>query len=320
MSASTPGISSSLRGLVEEFFKGRPQLHVSLAWVSTSGADEGEVQMFDGQHKAAAQILLDVGWLPLRIFVDPDLDVLLQANTNAGSKLRQVAFDKSILRHLGSALYLDRAARYQAETTRSADDFGFSERDLVSFFSGEAREMKRYIVDNVRDGFTHAQDNRLRQYIDLGGRKNEKPLSYSTIDKTFYSFFIGDEMLASPINYLLDVGDNPRELEREQIVTLMNLTAETLFEGKFDLEKGTYRIENRVQAGEDVPELHLRAYRMAKEENIYVWLGYVKQIVTTFYAVQGIPFVETALFQRRHPDALWNNVANYLKNLGSLPL
>ena len=58
------------------------------------------------------------------------------------------------------------------------------------------------------DSVTHAQDNRLRQYIDLGGRKNEKPLSYSTIDKTFYSFFIGDDMLTTSINYLVDVGDN----------------------------------------------------------------------------------------------------------------
>ena len=111
-------------GLVEEFFKGRPQLHISLAWVATSGSDAGKVQMFDGQHKAAAQVLLDTTWLPMRIFVDPDIETLLQANTNAGSKLRQVAFDKSApLRHLGSALYRDRTERYQVETRKSSRRF-----------------------------------------------------------------------------------------------------------------------------------------------------------------------------------------------------
>ena len=109
-------------------------------------------------------------------------------------------------------------------------------------------------------------------------------------------------------------------MEREQIVHLMNLMSEIIFEGKFELERGTYRIENKIQEEEDVPEPHLRAYRMAKEEILYVWLGYVKQIIMTFYAVQGIPFVETALFQRRHPEALWANVANYFRNLTALPI
>ncbi|HYM16496.1 MAG TPA: HNH endonuclease signature motif containing protein [Dehalococcoidia bacterium] len=314
------GIGASLRGLVEEFFRGRPQLHVSLAWLTTEGPDAGKVQIFDGQHKVAAQILLDVDWLPVRVFVDPDLDVLLQANTNAGTKLRQVAFDKSVQRHLGSALYRDRVLRFQQETSRTAEDFEFSEKDLVKLFSGEASEIKRYILDAVRDGVTHDPENRLRQYIDLGGRKNAKPISYSTIDRTFYSFFIGTDMLSTPLSYGLDVGENPRELERLQIVRLMNLVSEIVFEGQFDLERNTYRIENKVQAGEDVPEAHLRAYRMAKEEILYNWLSYVRQIVSTFYAFQGIPFTETTLFQVRHPDALWANIANYLRNLTTLPL
>jgi hypothetical protein len=314
------GIGGSLRGLVEEFHKGRPQLHVSLAWTTTAGDDAGLLRVFDGQHKAAAQILLDVRRLPVRVFLDPDIDVLLQANTNAGTKLRQVAFDKSVQRHLGSALYRDRVERFQRETGRASDDYAFSERDLVKFFSGEAAEMKRYILDSIRDGVTHHPENRLRQYIDLGGRKNEKPLSYSSVDKTFYSFFISGDVLETPIDYGLDVGQNPRELEKEQIVRLMNLVSEVIFEGRFDLERGTYRIENRVQAGEDIPEPHLRAYRMAKEEIMYNWLQYVKQIVTTFYAFQGVPFPDKKLFQVVHPEGLWANVENYLCNLVALPL
>ena len=53
----------------------------------------------------------------------------------------------------------------------------------MQFFTGESSEMKRYILDAVRDSVTHDPDNGLRQYIDLGGRKNTKPLSYSTVDK-----------------------------------------------------------------------------------------------------------------------------------------
>lgn len=77
----------NVRGLIEEFIHRRPQLHVTLAWWSPESGDEGKVQVFDGQHKAAAQILLGVKELPVRIFVRPNLNVLLEANTNAGDKL-----------------------------------------------------------------------------------------------------------------------------------------------------------------------------------------------------------------------------------------
>lgn len=100
------GIGSNIRGLIEEFMKKRPQLHVSLAWwAPENDSDSGQVKVFDGQHKAAAQILLGVNKLPVRIFVNPDTNVLLAANTNAGDKLRQVAFDAAVMRHLGSTLF-----------------------------------------------------------------------------------------------------------------------------------------------------------------------------------------------------------------------
>jgi len=180
--------------------------------------------------------------------------------------------------------------------------------------------MRGYILDNVRDGITHHSENRLRPYIDLGGRANVKPLSYSTIDKSFYSFFIGANILTSPLDYRLDTGESPRELEIEQIVRLMNIIAKAIFEGQFDLERGTYRLENKVQGGEDIPANHMRAYRMAKEEILYTWLSYVKQIVSTFYAVQGIPFTVTQLFQIHHPEQLWTNLESYVKNLAELPI
>lgn len=314
------GIGSSLRGLVEEFFRRRPQLHVSLGWVTTSGSETGKLRIFDGQHKAAAQILLGTKLLPVRVFVDPDPDLLLQANTNAGSRLRQVAFDKSIQRHLGSALFHDRVERLQREKQLQPDDYSFSEEELVKFFSGEASEMKRYILDNVRDRITTHQDNRLRPYIDLGGRANVKPLSYSTVDKTFYSFFIGSSLLSGPLDAGMDAGLNPRDLEVEQIVRLMNIVAQTLFEEQFEFERGTYRLENRIQKDEDIPLKHMRAFRMAKEETLYAWLSFVSQVVTQFYVVQGVPFSQTRLFQVRHPDAVWSNIENYVKNLAGLPL
>ncbi|HVB52673.1 MAG TPA: HNH endonuclease signature motif containing protein [Candidatus Acidoferrales bacterium] len=312
-------IGGSLAGLVNEFHRGRPQLHVALAWVDrTKGS--AQVKVFDGQHKATAQVLLGVRALPVRVFVDPDPDLLLTTNTNAGTTLRQVAFDKSVQRRLGQSLFTDRLERFRHEKRLESDDESMSERDLVNFFRGESREVKRYALDAVRAAITHHMDNKLTTYVEFGGKSTEKPLSYSTIEKTFLSFFIFPDVLDTPLNYRAEVGLNPRTLEIDQVVRLMNLVADTLLVDQFDTGLGTARLENKVQKGDLVPEPHLRAFRMCKEEVIYSWLRYVRQIVQLHFTFAGQPFDDTRSFQYLFPEQLWVGLRAYLVNLRSLPL
>ena len=313
-------VGGSVSSLVEEFFKKRPQLHIPLAWTSNKNGAAGRIQVFDGQHKATAQVLLGVRELPVRIFVNPDLDLLLTTNTNAGTTLRQVAFDKSVQRHLGSALFQDRIDRYRKDLGLAAGDESFSEKDLVNHFKGEWREMQRYVLDAVRDSITHHPENKLREFIDFGGRGKERPFSYSAIEKTFYSFFIYGDLLTGPLNHRADEGENPRELEEGQILRLMNLIADNLYIGRFDQQIGTARVENKIQKGDDIPEQHLTAYRMAREEILYGWLRFVDQIVQNYFITTGKAFQKEKLFQYKFPEPLWENIENFLVNLRKLPL
>lgn len=305
-------LGANLRALVEEFHKGRPQLHIALGWIETSEQPSARVGIFDGQHKAAAQILLGIRQLPVRIFVNPDEELLLTANTNAGTTLRQVAFDKSVQRRLGSSILVDRIDRYREERNLPADYDEFSEKALVEHFKGEQKAMTRYVLDNVRNAITYSSDNKLRDFIEFGGKGYEKPLSYSTVEKTFYSKFIFGKMLETPWNYRADVGDNPRELEKAQIVRLMNMIAEKLYVGKYDEEIGTRRLENKIQSGEDVPERHLRAFRMAREEILYCWLGYIGQIIEHHLVSIGRTINGEKLFQYPFPEQLWINIGNFI--------
>jgi hypothetical protein len=313
-------IGTHIRGLIEEFFRKRPQLHVALGWISSTGLPDVTVNIFDGQHKTAAQIMLGVTDLPVRIFIDPDFDVLLTTNTNAGTTLRQVAFDKSVQRRLGSQILYDRIARFRSEKGLAEDDWSFTEKNLVEFFKGEQKQITRYVLDNVRNSITYSADNKLRNYIDFAGKSGDKPFSYSSIEKTFFSKFIGPKMLEFAWNYKEDIGENPRTLEMEQIVRLMSLIAERIYIGKFDEERGIRRIENLIQQNEDVPEPHLIAYRLAREEILYCWLDYVRQVVENFFTNLGKPFTSERLFQYRFPDQLWVNITNFLDNLARLPI
>ncbi len=313
-------IGSNINKLVDEFYSGNPQLHISLGWIDIDSDEDSMVKIFDGQHKAAAQILLNALHIPVRVFINPDRDKLILTNFRAGTTLRQVAFDKSVQRHLGNTLYRDRVARYQLEMNLEADNYQFSEKQLVNYFKGESRELKRYILDSVRDAITRHPENKLMEFVDMGGRAKEKPLSYSTIEKTFYPFFIYQDLLETPISYRFDEGKNPRTLETVQIVKLMNIIAEELFVGKFDLELGTYRIENRIQNGESLPIDHVRGYRMVKEEIIYNWLKFVGQIIQGHFISLGTPIDERKLFQNEFNETLWKIITNFIRNLSDLPL
>lgn len=314
-------IGNSIRGLVEEFHRKRPQLHVPLAWIDTSEADGPRVRLFDGQHKAAAQILLDQTWIPVRVFVDPDTDVLITANTNAGTNLRQVAFDKSTQRFLGASILGDRIETFLKQKGKAPGDEQFTERDLVDHFRGEQAQMRRYVLDAQRNAISHHDDNKLRDFIEWGGKGGDKPISYSTIEKTFFSLFIGKEMLAVPFYGVNSDGDNLRDLERRQLVRLMSLIADAYYAGgKFDFSRGVDRIESKVQKGDKIPDSHLRAYRIGREEIVSGWLPFVGKVIANYFMFNGKNVRSEQLFQYKFPEQLWTNIENFLTHLGRLPV
>ena len=312
-------IGVSLRGLIEEFQKARPQLHVALAWWHAGNGQPGTVRVFDGQHKAAAQMLLGVRSLPVRVFLSPDPDVLLQANTNAGGKLKQVAFDTAVMHHLGSSLYGERVAQYKKMRGLGDSDFSFSESELVAFFGGEKREMLKYILDAQKDSVMRDANNRLTEFVEWAGRGASLPLSYSAVNNSFFKEFLHKRPLTSDLDEGLDQGENPRLLEREQLVRLMSLYAESVFVDCWDPDIGGRRLENRVQKGESIPGAHLRAWRLGREEVLANVLRLVRLVMANYYAVTMKMVHEDRLLQTRAPDELWESIRNFLGHMAALP-
>lgn len=213
------GINSTISLLIKEFHKPNPQLHLSLARL-----DSGRIKIFDGQHKAVAQIMLGIKEIVVRLFINPDVDRLIETNTIAGSKLKQIAFDKAIVRQLHDTMYSERLKQYQIDHHLAEDDFSFSEQNLVDHFRGERGNVKLYIINSQKNAVTRSPESKLQSYINFEGRGTTLPLSYSTFEKTFLSAFISTQtILSKPINYRLDEGLNPRVLEKEQLIMLCNI-------------------------------------------------------------------------------------------------
>lgn len=312
------GINSSISLLIKEFHKPNPQLHLSLGRVC-----DGKILIFDGQHKAVAQIMLGVKQLVLRLFIEPDIERLIETNTNAGSKLKQIAFDKAIVRQLHDTLYSERLRKYQEDHNLSSEDYSFSEQQVVDYFKGERGNIRTYIINSQKNSITRSPDNELQAYINFEGRGNKYPLSYSTFEKTLLSGFINTKtILQTPINYKLDEGLNPRMIEKEQLIRLCNLLAERILINRYDPEIGTYRIENTIAAGrgEDIPDEHLVAYRLFKEEIMYNWVKYIKLVIKNSYVFAGIMCDEDNLFQQQIFEQVWTNIETFIDNFMNLPV
>lgn len=312
------GINSSIGLLIKEFHKGNPQLHISLARL-----DGNKIMIFDGQHKAVAQIMLGTRELLVRLFLDTDVDRMIETNTTAGSKLKQIAFDKSIVRQLHDTLYAERIKKYQLDHGLPEDNFGFSEANLVEHFKGERGNIRSYIINSQKNLVTKNADNKLQSYINFEGRGSELPLSYSTFEKTLLSRFINAKtILNSPLDFRADEGLNPRILEKEQLIRLCNILAEELLVGKYRTEIGTYRIESKVAEGkdQDITDDHLAAYRVFKEEIMYNWIQYIELLIKNYFSMMGELFDDKNLFQIKFPEQLWTNIRTFVRNLGSLPL
>jgi len=312
------GINNSIGKLIKEFDKKNPQLHLSLARI-----DDGKLKIFDGQHKAVAQILLGAKKLVVRVFLKPNIDRLTETNTNAGSTLRQIAFDKSIMRQLNNTLYSERVKKYQVEHSLKEDDYSFSEQQLIDFFKGDGANIKKYIIDSIKHSITNAKDNKLKDYIDFEGKAKELPISYSAFDKTILSSFVSTNLvLKTAIDSKTDEGLNPRELEINQIVRVLSILAENIYMNKFLPEVGTARVEKKIidKKDTDITDDHLIAYRISKEEILYNWLQYLKKVITTYFANTGKMVAEEKIFQTSFDDQIWINIENFVKNLSQLPL
>ncbi len=314
------GIGTNIRALIEEFFKGYPQLHVPLAWVDTCEEGGPKIRIFDGQHKAAAQLLLGVDRLAIRVFLDPDPDLLLTANTHAGTVLRQVAFDKATQRYLGASIYRDRVEKFRADRGLPAEYTSYTEQQLVDHFKGEQAQMRRYVIDAQRNAILYDPENRLRDFIEMGGKGTDRPISYSAIEKAVYSQIISGLMLDTPDDYLFDAGENPRHLERIQAVRLLNILADQLYVGKYDFEIGSGKLESKVQKGDPIPPAHLRAHRIGREEVLYAMFDLALTVCQTAVVAAGEYWDRERPFHKRLPETIWTTLDNFFVNFGSIPI
>lgn len=317
-------ISEKDVNLIEEFYYRRPQLHVCLARL---GEDElsgdwkrFDVLLFDGQHKATAQIYNDRARLLLRVFVEYDKNKLKDVNFRAHTDLVQMEFFKSIAARVGHGLFADDFKKY-LNTKKGLR----SERDFYNSLDHQKkRTIKKDFKQWLKHGILHPEDtseidfsNLMTPYIEEERtREKKKPISYYTFERTFLRFFVYQRFSSEPLE---EAKEYLRFLERENVVKLMNIISQKALIDKFNFQIGTFKLESRRRKGERIPEEHLRAYRLFRPRVAMVWCETLKNAISTYlrfthvltdtYSKQG------KIFWAKIDDEGWKAIENMVSRI-----
>ena len=197
----------------------------------------------------------------VRIFVNYDKKRLRETNYRAHTKLAQVHFPQLINDRVGTDLFREEFDRF----LRDSDSSNVSEQTFFKNLPHQRRsEFKQYFQNYLRyevlTGKAGNEDSQILSFTEtVTARSNRFPLSYDAVQKTFLQNFLHLKPTTEPIIET----EKFRQLERENLVRLMNLfVGEVLANGRFDLNLGTYRMEERLaNSPGSIPDSHLRAYR-----------------------------------------------------------
>lgn len=270
-----------LEPMIEEFYNGYPQLLPCLATLTADkNAGKAKILVFDGQHKAAAQLYARCKRLFLRVFVNYERARLKETNYRAHTKLAQVHFPQLINDKVGADLFKREFDRFteNADPTKVSEDAFFSNnvpRPQKSEYRRFFGNWLRYEILTGKAGF---EQNLILNFTEtVMPRSVHYPLSYDTLQKTMLDMML----YIKPAREPLDQTERFRQLEKENLIRLLNIfVEEVLASGRFDLNVGIYRMEEKLANDpQSVPDSHLRAYRICRKAAMVIWCKELKRAI-----------------------------------------
>jgi len=181
---------------------------------------EGKILLFDGQHKAAALLWNGRKTFECKIYIDPDVRLLNQANISAHDKFAQTRFFSSIMiLKLGNQFGKDFEEYKNREDISTKSEYGFLEfleqKDSTLTRAERNKRFRSYLYNSVLED----DNNKMIPLISVSNRSsNEQPITIDMLSKSIFSCFLHsdpvyDDMLSDKYK---------RESEFKNLITLFN--------------------------------------------------------------------------------------------------
>jgi hypothetical protein len=195
--------------------------HFPVLQPSIGRFSEGKILLFDGQHKAAALLWTGRKTFECKIYINPEIEKLNQANISAHDKFAQTRFFSSIMvLKLGAQFGKDFDEYKNIEQDIVKSEIGFLEylsKKDIAITKGEINtKFRSYLYNSILEN----ENNRCRPLISISNRSSkEQPITLDMLTKSVFSNFLCTEPLSD--NILSD--SYKRETESNNVIRLMNI-------------------------------------------------------------------------------------------------
>jgi len=189
---------------------------------------EGQIKVFDGQHKATAQALGNQNdTLDCKVFIDPPLEMVRRVVIEGHGSLRQQEFKTS-------ELYKKLTANFQELFKQWQDSYPgklISEVDLPQTLGKSTKEVERDVVAYITESIYEDPNCEIARFVSEERRPGRQPLNYD-----MFAWWVKLLIKKPLVNEPMESEQNFREDERGNIVHLFNLATKNCLQGKWTPE------------------------------------------------------------------------------------
>lgn len=181
---------------------------------------DGSLLLFDGQHKAAAQIWAGRKAVECKVYLAPVAKQIKETNLEAHQSYRQMSFYSYELMKKYADIFGEDWEQYAALEGRKSEA-GFVEF-LVNVKGMSMAKAKGEVARAIHWRILNDAANGLGDFISEKNRARKQPLTYNRIEKTIFRH------LLSPVPNVVEFQseEDYRETEERNLVRLMSIIAE----------------------------------------------------------------------------------------------
>lgn len=252
------------------------------------------VLLFDGQHKAAAQVWNGRRNVDCKVYIEPDVRQMKETNLTAHDKLRQMPFYTStLLEKYADLAQDDWQAFLETAGPKTESAFATFMRSRAGLTKGDATKRIRSLIH--RD-ILDDSNNRLRDYIAEENRGRKTPLTMYRLEKTFLAYFVAPP----PRDDEFETESYHRDEERQNVIRFFNLIVDKTLDQRWDPDAGD--------------AAHKKADRLFSAGALRAWVPFLRDALAP--ALQLFQAEERQeIFYREMTDADFDVVAQLLDRM-----
>jgi hypothetical protein len=257
------------------------------------------ILLFDGQHKAASLLWNGRNVFECKVYLNPEITKLNQANISAHDKFAQTRFFSSIMiLKLGSQFGKD------FEDYKNLDDGTVkTENNFLDFLrkkeqSLSTAEINKRFRNYLYNAILEDETNLLKPLISVSNRSSkEQPLTIDMISKSFFACFL----YQYPLNDNMLSDNYKRDIESKNVIRLMNLV--------FDLSLSQWRTDTLTSDSNQI-----RLSRIFSSKSIMAWMEIFKDAVAAKLEIHDTD-EKGKLFYRELSDDDFRKIKSVLERL-----